>query len=278
MSSLIAMKDVFFRYHEDVPWTLQALNITVEKGEWLTIVGRNGSGKSTFAKLLNGLLLPTEGEVIVDGYNTKDEQALFPIRQRVGMVFQNPDNQFVATTVEDDIAFGLENMGIAPAEMKVRIEKYASLTGTRHLLKEEPHRLSGGQKQRVVIAGVAAMEPELIVFDEATSMLDPTGREDVLTTIKSLQQQGSAIVTITHYMEEALESDRVVLIQGGQVTVDEAPMSFFEKAVQIREAGLTVPPLVALQHQLRERGIPIQRLFLKEEELMEQLWILSSTT
>ncbi|GAE31520.1 energy-coupling factor transporter ATPase [Halalkalibacter hemicellulosilyticus] len=278
MSSLLAMKDVFFRYQDEAPWTLQAMNVTVEKGEWLTIVGRNGSGKSTFAKLLNGLLLPTEGEVIVDGCNTKNEQALFPIRQRVGMVFQNPDNQFVATTVEDDIAFGLENMGIEPDEMKARIEKYASLTGTQHLLKEEPHRLSGGQKQRVAIAGVAAMEPELIVFDEATSMLDPSGREEVLTTIKNLQQQGSAIVTITHYMEEALQSDRVVLIQEGQVMVDEDPLSFFEKTDRIREAGLTVPPLIALQHQLRERGIPLQRLFLKEEELMEQLWILSSTT
>ncbi|WP_062050806.1 energy-coupling factor transporter ATPase [Bacillus sp. JCM 19034] len=273
---MIELNDLSFRYNEDSPWVLKRVNLSLHQGEWVTIVGRNGSGKSTFAKLLNGILQPAEGHLIVNGYDTKDEQSLNDIRQIVGIVFQNPDNQFVATTVEDDIAFGLENIGLSPVVMKERIQKYAALTGISDLLSAEPHRLSGGQKQRVAIAGVAAMEPVVMVFDEATSMLDPVGRREVLKTIHTIKKQGSTVVTITHYMEEALKSDRVILIENGQVVADEQPHTFFNDADRIEAAGLAIPPLIGLQHGLRNRGIPLNRLFLEEEELMDQLWKLSS--
>ncbi len=206
------------------------------------------------------------------GYHSTNEAQRWEIRKRVGMVFQNPEHQFVATTVKDDIAFGLENRGIERGEMLRRIDAYSTLIGVRDLLEKEPHRLSGGQKQRVAIAGIVAMEPDVIIFDEATSMLDPEGRREVLETIKLLHRRGIAIVAITHDMEEAVMAERIVVLKQGQAIADGAPSTLFRTPDQLKQAGLELPFALDIQHRLEARGITLDRACLIEEELTEELW------
>jgi energy-coupling factor transport system ATP-binding protein len=272
LSAFIELKEVSFQYEESMDLALHDLTISFNRKEWVSILGRNGSGKSTFGRLINGLLTPQQGRVIVDGFHTSSEEELWQVRKRVGMIFQNPDHQFVATTVRDDIAFGLENQGIPRDEMISRIEKYSQLIGISHLLDAEPHRLSGGQKQRVAIAGIIALEPDLIIFDEATSMLDPSGRKDVMKTMKMLHDRGMAIMTITHDMEEAVMAERVLIFENGQIKADGPPKEVFQSSEQLEAAGLKVPFSVRLAHELEQKGICFELLPLTEGELVQALW------
>lgn len=244
--------------------------------KWISVLGRNGSGKSTFGRLLNGLHLPKEGTVLVSGLPTTDEHDIWLIRKKVGMVFQNPDHQFVATSVRDDIAFGLENLGLNREEMEERIEKYASLIGISSLLESEPHRLSGGQKQRVAIAGIMAMEPEVIVLDEATSMLDPIGRKEVMETIQMLHQRGMTIISITHDMDEAVLASRMFLFHKGKLALEGTPQDIFSQLDEVRALGLSLPFATELQDELRMQGLTFSKTCLTEEELIEELWTLYS--
>ncbi|NEU32492.1 energy-coupling factor transporter ATPase [bacterium LRH843] len=276
MSVLIELDDVCFQYEGSTELALDRIELAIHEGEWVSLVGRNGSGKSTFGRLLNGLLLPTNGSVSVNGLSTTDEEAVWEIRKKVGMVFQNPDHQFVATTVRDDIAFGLENIGLPRDEMEMRIDKYAALIGVASLLDTEPHRLSGGQKQRVAIAGTMAMEPSIIVFDEATSMLDPIGRNEVLATMKMLHERGSTIISITHDMDEAVLGNRVIVFVQGKMLVDGNPADVFSNENLLAKAGLVPPFSAKMQRLLRMRGISLQKQCLTEEELISELWTLLS--
>lgn len=278
MSNIIKLENVSFQYESSTDQILKGLSLAIQENDWVSIVGRNGSGKSTFARLLNGLLLPTDGIVTVEEKATHDEELLWDIRQTVGMVFQNPENQFVSTIVEDDLAFGLENIGMDRLEIKARIDKYSKLIGISHLLESEPHRLSGGQKQRVAIAGVMAMQPNVIVFDEATSMLDPGGRSEVLETMKMLHQQGTTIISITHDMDEAILGNRILLFEQGTLQVDTTPREFFSNADIPLNAGLSLPFPVAMQKQLEEKGLAFKTCCLSEEELIAELWTSYSTT
>lgn len=272
MTAMISLNGVSYRYKDASRPALSDVTLTIARGDWLTVVGRNGSGKSTFGRLLNGLFLPTEGEVIVDGLLTSDEHQRWSIRQKVGIVFQNPDHQFVATTVRDDIAFGLENLGLDRAEMRTRIERYAQLIGLTSLLDEEIDHLSGGQKQRVAIAGVFAMEPDVIVFDEATSMLDPIGRKEVLQTMKRLHEIGCTIVSITHHMDEAFYGNRVVVFHDGKIIADRSPRDVFFDDALLFKAGLEEPFVVQMQKMLERRGISFTKRCVTEEELISELW------
>lgn len=276
MSALITLENVTYHYDGSEEPALNEVHLDVDSNEWVTVVGRNGSGKSTFGRLLNGLLLPTSGTVRVKEWTTSDEESIWAVRSNVGMVFQNPDHQFVATTVRDDLAFGLENLGLERAEMQQRIETYASLIGITPFLEMEPHRLSGGQKQRVAIAGTMAMEPAIIVFDEATSMLDPIGRKEVLETMKMLHQRGSTIISITHDMDEAVLGNRMLIFERGTIVADGTPAEMFSKQELLSQVGLTIPFSVKLQKQLEKRGISLQKLCLTEEELISELWTLHS--
>ncbi|MDR0822134.1 MAG: energy-coupling factor transporter ATPase [Oscillospiraceae bacterium] len=234
---------------------LHGIDFAVEKGSFVSILGSNGSGKSTLAKLFNGILVPTNGTVLVDGMDTKDETKLFHIRRKVGMVFQNPDNQIVAAIVEEDVAFAPENLGVPPDEIRVRIDNAMKTAGIYKYRKHAPHQLSGGQKQRVAIAGVIAMEPECIVFDEPTAMLDPKGREEVITTVRRLnREKGITVILITHYMEEAAASDRVAVMANGRIVADGTPSEIFSDVEQMRKLGLDVPQVTALAYQLNQNG------------------------
>lgn len=276
MSSLIQLKDVIFQYDQSGPSAIQGLDLLISANEWVAVLGRNGSGKSTFGRLLNGLLLPTKGSVQVNGLSTAVESEIWSIRKAVGMVFQNPDHQFVATTVKDDLAFGLENLGLSRDVMQERINQYADLIGISHLLDAEPFRLSGGQKQRVAIAGVMAMEPEVLIFDESTSMLDPAGRKEVLETIKMLHDRGITIISITHDMDEAVLADRVIIFDKGKVVKDGSPKDVFSSQDLLAKMGLTLPFSVQVQNMLRQQGISFQKVCLSEEELVSELWKLYS--
>lgn len=278
MSTIIKLENVSFQYESSTDQIVKGLSLAIQKNDWVSIVGRNGSGKSTFARLLNGLLLPTDGAVSVEEKATHNEKLLWEIRQTVGMVFQNPENQFVSTIVEDDLAFGLENIGMDRMEIKERIDKYSKLIGISHLLESEPHRLSGGQKQRVAIAGVMAMQPNIIVFDEATSMLDPGGRSEMLETMKMLHQQGTTIISITHDMDEAILGNRILLFEQGTLQVDTSPREFFSNADIPLNAGLSLPFPVVMQRQLEEKGLSFKTCCLSEEELIAELWTSYSTT
>jgi energy-coupling factor transport system ATP-binding protein len=269
---LIKLEHVSFRYQGSNGEALKDLTLSIQKGEWVAILGQNGSGKSTLGRLLNGLLLPTNGLIEVDGYTTLDESSLWEVRKRIGMIFQNPDHQFVATTVRDDIAFGLENLGIERDEMLTRINVYAKKVGIDHLLDKEPHRLSGGQKQRVAIAGIIALEPDYVIFDEATSMLDPIGRRDVIETMEQLHKRGMSILSITHDMDEAVLADRVIVLKDGRLLKDGSPSDVFQAVEWIKESGLGVPFSLMLQQQLEEVGVTLDSLCLTNEELVDALW------
>lgn len=248
------------------------LNFSVEKGEFVAVLGHNGSGKSTLVKCFNGINIPEEGDVIVNGYNTKDEEHLLDIRQSVGMVFQNPDNQIVATIVEEDVAFALENMGVEPKEIRRRVDDALKTVGMYEYREHAPHKLSGGQKQRVAIAGILAMRPDCILLDEPTAMLDPNGRKEVLKTIKMLNKEfGVTIVLITHYMDEAAQAERVVVMDSGEIVMNDTPKKVFSRVEELKNIGLDVPQVTELTHMLIDEGISLDSEIITEDECVQAL-------
>ncbi|MDF2684547.1 MAG: energy-coupling factor transporter ATPase [Brevibacillus sp.] len=272
--SLLAFRNVSFSYDGDegqrVP-VLKSVDLTIEKGSFVSILGHNGSGKSTLAKLMNALLLPEDGVILVSGFDTKDEEMLWEIRRHVGMVFQNPDNQIVGATVEDDVAFGLENMGVDPQEMRKRIDEALLSVGMEKYLMAQPHRLSGGQKQRVAIAGIMAMRPSVIILDEATAMLDPQGRQEVILLARRLnREEGITIINITHFPEEAVFSDRVTVMNAGEVLMEGSPHDVFSQVERLQSAGLDVPFSVRIRYALAAKGIHLP-FVLHQEELVEHV-------
>ena len=251
---------------------LDGVDLKIETGDFIAVLGRNGSGKSTFAKMLNAILLPTFGEVLVLNMNTKDEDKLLDIRKNVGMVFQNPDNQIVANVVEEDMAFGPENLGVPSKEIRKRVDTVSKMVGMEDQLSKSPNKLSGGQKQRVAIAGVLAMKPKCIVLDEPTAMLDPIGRKDIIETVSKLnREEGITIILITHYMEEAAAARRVVVMDGHKVKMDGTPREVFSDYEAIRKYGLDVPQVTELAGKLRLAGIPLSKGIITVEELISEL-------
>lgn len=254
--SLIEFQNVSFSYGTDEGEervdVIENLNLNIEKGSFTAVLGHNGSGKSTLAKLTNGILFPQQGKVLVDGSETKPDDSIFDIRKKVGMVFQNPDNQIVASIVEEDVAFGVENLGMPPQECRRRVDEAMKTVGIYEQRLKAPHKLSGGQKQRVAVAGIIAMKPECIVLDEPTAMLDPSGRAEVLETIKKLNKEdGITVVLITHYMDEAVQADRVVVMDGGQIVMDDTPQNVFAKVDEVKSYGLDVPQATELVHRMK---------------------------
>ncbi len=269
---LLEFKNVFYTYDEDEKdsFAVKDISFTVDKGEYVVILGHNGSGKSTLAKLSNSIFIPSEGKVFVDGMDTADEKNEFKIREKVGVVFQNPDNQIVASIVEEDVAFGPENLGIEPKIIRERVDNALKAVGMFDYRLHETHRLSGGQKQRVAIAGMIAVLPECIVFDEPTAMLDPQGRREVINTARKLNAEGMSIVLITHFMEEAVFADKVIVVDGGKILAEGSPREIFAQTDMLISCGLDVPDTVKLSLLLKERGVPIEGLPLTEEELTEE--------
>lgn len=270
---MIEIKNLKFKYsEEDEDYIIKNLNLTIEKGEFIAILGHNGSGKSTLAKLINGLLAPTDGDVFVDKLNTKSDEYIWDIRARAGMVFQNPDNQIVATIVEEDVAFGPENLGIPTEEIRDRVKSSLEAVGMTEFRKNAPHLLSGGQKQRIAIAGILAMAPDYIILDEPTAMLDPVGRAEVMETIKKLnKEQGKTIILITHYMDEAAEADRLVVIEKGEIILDNTPRKVFSNVDRVKEIGLDVPQVTELAWELKKEGFNINTEILSIEELVGEI-------
>jgi len=272
---LIRIEGLVFEYPADEGETPQrALNevsLTVEKGSFTAVIGRNGSGKSTLAKNLNGLLLPTGGAVYVKGWSTRDEEHIWDIRQTAGMVFQNPDNQLVSSVVEDDVAFGPENLGVDPDLIRKRVDDALSKVRMGEYRRKAPHLLSGGQKQRIAIAGVVAMRPECIIFDEPTAMLDPAGRADIMEAIEELHADGITIILITHFMEEAARAERIIIMDRGSVFMDGSPREVFSQGDLIREKGLELPLAVDIAESLRKRGIKVPADVVTEDELREYI-------
>ena len=274
---MIELRDVSYAYAPeqdgaDAPGALHGVSLTVEDGEMLAIVGHNGSGKSTLAKHLNALLLPTAGTVLVDGMDTRDEQNVLEIRRRVGLVFQNPDNQLVTTIVEEDVGFGPENLGLPPEQIRARVAEALETVGMAAHAREATYALSGGQKQRVAIAGMLAMQPEVLVLDEATAMLDPRGRQDVLDVVERLhRERGMTVVMITQYMEEAARCGRVAVLNGGRLVAQGAPREVFGRAEALRAAGLEPPEAVQLREALRQGGMPVDGDPITLEELADAI-------
>lgn len=272
MTDFIKIENLVFDYIKNDDGqkfrAIDDVSFTVEKGSFTAIIGQNGSGKSTLAKNINGLLVPTSGKIYVDGLDTSDDRNIWNVRQRVAMVFQNPDNQIVSSIVEDDVAFGPENLGVDPDEIRRRVD--AALTGVEmyEFRKKAPHMLSGGQKQRVAIAGAVAMEPECIVFDEPTAMLDPRGRKEVLDVIKALNSRGITTVLITHFMEEAAQADKIVVMDQGVLKMTGTPREIFEHSRELKELSLGVPPAVELAEKLRERGINVPDDILDTDDIV----------
>ena len=255
MSSIIEIKNLHYTYPGDETESLCGVSLEIEKGSFVAVLGHNGSGKSTLAKHLNAILLPTEGKVLINGIDTADEDRLLDIRRTVGMVFQNPDNQIVANVVEDDVAFAPENLGVPPTEIRERVDKALRQVDMYEFKMHAPHLLSGGQKQRVAIAGVIAMEPEVIVLDEPTAMLDPKGRREVIETVTKLcREKGITVVLITHHMSECTGADRVIVMSNGHVVADGSPESVFSQVELMRNEGLAVPATTELIYELNKRG------------------------
>lgn len=268
----VRLTDVTYSYEEGATPALSEVSAEIEPGEFVAVLGHNGSGKSTMAKLLNALYTPTEGTVLVCGYDTKNEEYIWEIRQRAGMIFQNPDNQIVATIVKEDVAFGLENLGVPTDEMIPRIERALQAVRMSKYADTAPHMLSGGQKQRVAIAGILAMEPSVIIADEATAMLDPSGRREVLDTMRRLNRlKGITVIWITHFMEEAAQADRVLVITDGQIRLSGKPAEVFDQVDAMREMHLDVPHMTALAGELRAAGMPLKKGVLTVEELAEEV-------
>ncbi|HHX60417.1 MAG TPA: energy-coupling factor transporter ATPase [Epulopiscium sp.] len=284
MDQMVQAKDLTFKYHkhneqgeiEESFTALDNLSLDIKKGEFVVIVGHNGSGKSTFAKHLNAILTPMEGILLIKGIDTKDSNRIWDIRQIAGMVFQNPDNQIVATIVDEDIAFGPENLGVPPQEIRDRVDKALEAVEMTAYKNHSPNYLSGGQKQRVAIAGVLAMKPECIVFDEPTAMLDPVGRKEVLKTIHKLnKEEDITIIHITHYMQEAIHADRVIVMEEGNIVMEGTPREIFAQVGELRELGLSAPDTTTLAYELQKRGIDISTEILSVEEVVDAIWQLN---
>lgn len=269
---IIKFDNVSFAYKADEGETaatgvVDGFSLDVPEGQFLTILGHNGCGKSTVAKLMNGILVPDSGKVTVDGMDTSDDEKVIDVRRTVGMVFQNPDNQIVATIVEDDVAFGPENLGVESEEIRKRVDDALKAVGMYEFRGREPHRLSGGQKQRVAIAGVIAMNTKCIVMDEPTAMLDPQGRQEVMDTIRMLnKERGITVILITHYMDEAVKADRVVVMDKGEIVLDNEPRKVFKNVEKLKALGLDVPQATELAYRLKQAGFPIADDILDEEE------------
>lgn len=269
--SFIEVKNIVFSYEEGAE-ILKDFSLSIEKGSFVAILGHNGSGKSTLAKLLNGLNLPDSGKVLIDGIDTADEEKAMDIRNKVGLVFQNPDNQIVATIVEEDVAFGPENLGLDRKEIRKRVNESLEAVGMLEYMRHEPHRLSGGQKQRVAIAGILAMQPECVVFDEPTAMLDPRGRKDVMSIIKKLNKEmGKTVVLITHYMDEATKADRVVVIDSGKIIADGKPKKVFNEVELLKNVGLDVPQPTELIYKLKKAGVAFDDGIIHADECVEAI-------
>ena len=278
MESIIEFDNVCFRYDADeegkqLPLAVDSVTLSIEKGSFVAILGHNGSGKSTLAKLTNAINTPETGKVTVNGMDTADEKLTDDIRKTVGMVFQNPDNQIVATIVEDDVAFGPENLGVEPAEIRKRVDEALKAVDMYEFRNSEPHKLSGGQKQRVAIAGVIAMQTECIILDEPTAMLDPYGRKEVLNTIRKLNREmGITVVLVTHFMDEAVTADRVVVMDNGKVIMDGTPRQVFSQADKLISVGLDIPQATQLAYALSAEGIEIPTDLLDENECAEAIY------
>ena len=273
--NILEFQNVSFRYEgssekEQLPLAVRDVSFSVKKGDFVAILGHNGSGKSTLAKLSNSILLPESGKVLVNGMNTADESMSYDIRRTVGVVFQNPDNQIVASVVEEDVAFGPENLGVPPEEIRKRVDNALKAVGMYEYRKHEPHKLSGGQKQRVAIAGMIAMLPECIVLDEPTAMLDPRGRKEVMDTILKLNREmGMTVVFITHFMEEAVRASRVIVMDNAEILMDGTPREVFRQADRVKAAGLDVPKPAELARALQKRGVPMPDDILTASEFTE---------
>ena len=274
MDEIIKINSMSFEYISDEEQfkAIDNLKLDIKEGEFVAIIGHNGSGKSTLSKNLNAILTPTSGDIIIDGMNTKDEDKLWDIRQTAGMVFQNPDNQIVATIVEEDVAFGPENLGIEPSKIKELVEYSLKSVGMYEFRDRQPHLLSGGQKQRVAIAGIIAMKPKCIIFDEATAMLDPSGRKEVLNTIKKLNKEDNiTILYITHFMEEVVDADRVIVMEKGKKMLEGTPVEVFSKIETLKSIGLDVPYMTELSYLLKKEGLNIKEDILTVDEMVNEL-------
>ena len=268
----IVAVDVYYQYAVSSDLALKDINLKINRGEFVAIIGPNGSGKSTLAKLFNGLFVPTQGDVFVAGFNTKNQEDIWEIRRRAGMVFQNPDNQIVATIVEEDVAFGPENLGIPPEEIRRRVKEALEIVELTEYADKAPHLLSGGQKQRVAIAGIIAMKPDCIILDEPTAMLDPVGRKEVISTVKRLnKEEGKTVVLITHFMEEAVQADRILVMEKGKIVMEGKPNEIFSQVDRLKKIGLDVPQVTELAYKLSKDGIPIRKDILSVEEMVDCL-------
>lgn len=274
MQKAIEITNLQYKYNRDEEeiTAIYDIDLTIHEGEFVGIIGHNGSGKSTLAKLINGIIMPTKGDIFVYGMNTKDETQIWNIRQRAGIVFQNPDNQIVATIVEEDVAFGPENLGVEPAEIRRRVDEALEKVGMAQFKDRKPHQLSGGQKQRIAIAGILAMEPSCIIFDEATAMLDPAGREEVLACIKQLNKENNTtVVYITHYMEEIVDADRIIVLNQGDILMQGSPKEIFARVEELQAVYLDVPNITNLAHLLKKEGLLLPDGVLTVEELVKNL-------
>ena len=276
MANFIKVKDLVYRYSKEqgddnLCPAIDHVSIEIKRGEYIAIAGSNGSGKSTLARCLNGLLLPTEGKILVDGMDTNDDDLIWDIRKKIGMVFQNPDNQIVSSMVEDEVAFGPENIGIENPELRKRVDNALKSVGMYEYRNREAHKLSGGQKQRIAIAGAVAMRPDCIVFDEPTAMLDPKGRSQVMKVIRELNDQGITIILITHFMEEVAEADRVLVMKSGKLLADSVPEDVFADTNLIESAGLEIPAAVLLRNELIENGTNLSHEVINKDDLVDAL-------
>ncbi len=269
---IIEFKNVHYLYSDYEEETIKGIDLCIEKGSFTVVLGRNGSGKSTLAKLTNAILIPTEGEVLINGISTADESKLIDIRSKVGLVFQNPDNQIVANVVEEDVAFAPENLGVPSEEIRDRVTGSLKQVGMYELRKHAPHLLSGGQKQRIAIAGVLAMQPEIIVLDEPTAMLDPQGREDVVNAVTKLcREKGFTVLMITHHMEECIGADRLIVMSDGLIAADGTPASVFSDVEKMESLGLDVPETVRILYDLKKEGFDLPLTSLSTEECAETI-------
>ena len=270
-TNIIEIKNLSFQYEGSSKNVLKNLNIDIKEGEFICVLGHNGSGKSTLAKLINAQFIPTEGDILVGNMNTKDDDSLWNIREMCGMVFQNPDNQLVATIVEEDVAFGPENLGVPREELRKRVDDCLELVGMTEYKRHSPALLSGGQKQRIAIAGILAMNPKCLLMDEPTAMLDPQGRKDILDTVLKLREMGKTIIHITHYMEECVNADRIIVINEGDVVLEGTPREVFSNVEQMKEIGLDVPEPTEISYLLNKSNINVRRDVLTVDELVEAL-------
>ena len=272
IENIIRIENVKFKYEKDTTdFAVDGVNLNICNGEFTAIIGHNGSGKSTLAKLINSILLPTEGKIYVKGMDTSDDSKLWDIRQTAGMVFQNPDNQIVATIVEEDIAFGPENLGVKPSEIRKRVDEALNAVGMYEYRKRPPHMLSGGQKQRIAIAGILALNSDCIILDEPTAMLDPSGRREVMETLCKLKEKGKTIILITHYMDEAVQADRVAVMDKGKIKLDGTPKEVFRNIDEIKKFGLDVPQVTELAQELSKEGLDIPLDIIDVKELVDLL-------